>query len=229
MSNVNDGTVEIKSVSREAGDRSKIAVHADNPEVDPVGACVGPKGGVKLGDKLDKPVVATGNAHYLDEEDYIYRKILVASQGGANPLNKQTLPKVHFRTTDEMIQEFQFLGNDIAEKVVIDATNHVADLIEEIQPIPDDLYTPKIEGADDEVRQMSYNRARSIYGTIHFAQGIEIGQVFKLGTFYSESMNAQVLDENSAIFQALNGERYEDIDRLSICHPIDCDSSERNY
>ncbi|KMK77248.1 PolC-type DNA polymerase III [Alkalihalobacillus pseudalcaliphilus] len=119
---------------------------------------------VKLGDKLDKPVVATGNAHYLDEEDYIYRKILVASQGGANPLNKQTLPKVHFRTTDEMIQEFQFLGNDIAEKVVIDATNHVADLIEEIQPIPDDLYTPKIEGADDEVRQMSYNRARSIYG-----------------------------------------------------------------
>ena len=67
---------------------------------------------------------------------------------------------------------------------MIDATNHVADLIEEIQPIPDDLYTPKIEGADDEVRQMSYNRAR---------------------TFYSESMNAQVLDENGKAKPILMG------------------------
>ncbi|WP_413381539.1 PolC-type DNA polymerase III [Alkalihalobacillus sp. 1P02AB] len=119
---------------------------------------------VKLGEKLNKPVVATGNVHYLDEEDYIYRKILIASQGGANPLNKQTLPQVHFRTTDEMVQEFQFLGNDIAKKIVIETPNQLAEQIEEIHPIPDELYTPKIEGADDEVRQMSYDRARMIYG-----------------------------------------------------------------
>jgi DNA polymerase-3 subunit alpha (Gram-positive type) len=119
---------------------------------------------IQLGDKLDKPVVATGNAHYLHEEDYIYRKILIASQGGANPLNKQTLPEVHFRTTDEMLEAFSFLGEEKAKKIVVTNTQKVADLIEEIHPIPDELYTPKIEGADDEIREMSYNRARSIYG-----------------------------------------------------------------
>lgn len=119
---------------------------------------------VQLGEKLDKPVVATGNVHYLNPEDAIYRKILVSSQGGANPLNRQTLPEVHFRTTDEMLDLFSFLGEEKAEKVVSENTRKIADSIAEIKPIPDDLYTPKIEGADDEVRSMSYNRARSIYG-----------------------------------------------------------------
>ncbi|MFA9456058.1 PolC-type DNA polymerase III [Halalkalibacter sp. AB-rgal2] len=119
---------------------------------------------VKLGEKLNKPVVATGNAHYLEEKDYIHRKILIASQGGANPLNKQQLPKVHFKTTNEMLEEFRFLGEDGAKKAVIEASQHIANMIEEIHPIPDDLYTPKIEGADQEMRDMSYNRARSIYG-----------------------------------------------------------------
>ncbi|GAF63677.1 DNA polymerase III PolC [Bacillus sp. TS-2] len=120
---------------------------------------------VQLGEKLNKPVVATGNVHYLSEEDYIYRKILIASQGGANPLNKQTLPKVHFRTTDEMLDEFQFLGSDVATDIVVKTPNQLADQIEEVHPIPDQLYTPKIEGADDEVRKMSYDRARMIYGS----------------------------------------------------------------
>ncbi|MED3646205.1 PolC-type DNA polymerase III [Halalkalibacterium halodurans] len=119
---------------------------------------------VKLGEQLGKPVVATGNAHYLKEEDYIYRKILIASQGGANPLNKQTLPQVHFRTTSEMLEAFAFLGEEKAKEIVVTNTNHIADQIEEIHPIPDKLYTPKIEGADEEIRQMSYNRARKIYG-----------------------------------------------------------------
>ncbi|MCM3732130.1 PolC-type DNA polymerase III [Fictibacillus nanhaiensis] len=119
---------------------------------------------VKLGEKLDKPVVATGNVHYLNPEDAIYRKILISSQGGANPLNRQTLPEVHFRTTDEMLDLFSFLGEETAEKVVCRSTRQIADSIAEIKPIPDDLYTPKIEGADEEVRSMSYNRARSIYG-----------------------------------------------------------------
>lgn len=119
---------------------------------------------VSLGEKLNKPVVATGNVHYLTPNDAIYRKILIASQGGANPLNKQTLPEVHFRSTDEMLECFQFLGEEKANLVVVSNTQRIADQIEEIKPIPDDLYTPKIEGADDEIRQMSYNRARSIYG-----------------------------------------------------------------
>ncbi|WP_408011001.1 PolC-type DNA polymerase III [Pseudalkalibacillus sp. A8] len=119
---------------------------------------------VKLGEKLNKPVVATGNVHYLNETDKIYRKILIGSQGNANPLNRQKLPDVHFRTTGEMLEEFDFLGVDVAKKIVVEATRTVASQIEEVKPIPDDLYTPKIEGADDEIRNMSYGRARSIYG-----------------------------------------------------------------
>lgn len=119
---------------------------------------------VELGKQLNLPVVATGNAHYIDEEDEIYRKILIASQGGANPLNKQTLPQVHFRTTDEMLNEFSFLGEEMANEVVVTASNELANRIDEVHPIPDDLYAPKIEGADDEMREMSYGRAKAIYG-----------------------------------------------------------------
>lgn len=119
---------------------------------------------VKLGDKLGIPVVATGNVHYLNENDKIYRKILVHSQGGANPLNRHKLPDVHFRTTNEMVDEFKFLGLEKAKEIVITNTNKVADMIDFIKPIKDDLYTPRIEGAEDEMRQMSYAMARRIYG-----------------------------------------------------------------
>ncbi|WP_163101540.1 PolC-type DNA polymerase III [Peribacillus alkalitolerans] len=119
---------------------------------------------VKLGKKLNKPVVATGNVHYLEPNDKIYRKILINSQGGANPLNRHKLPDVHFRTTDEMLKEFSFLDAEDAKEIVVTNTNKIADMIDEIKPIKDDLYTPKIEGADEEMREMSYSMARSIYG-----------------------------------------------------------------
>ncbi|WAA10750.1 PolC-type DNA polymerase III [Fervidibacillus albus] len=119
---------------------------------------------VSLGEKLDIPVVATGNVHYLHPEDKIYRKILIASQGGANRLNRQTLPDVHFRTTDEMLTSFQFLGQEKAEEIVVTNSNKIADFIETVKPIKDDLYTPKIEGAEEEIRSMSYRQARNIYG-----------------------------------------------------------------
>lgn len=119
---------------------------------------------VKLGDKLGIPVVATGNVHYLNENDKIYRKILINSQGGANPLNRHQLPDVHFRSTNEMLDEFSFLGAEKAKEIVVTNTNKIADMIDVIKPIKDDLYTPKIEGADDEMREMSYAMARKIYG-----------------------------------------------------------------
>ncbi|TMW73243.1 PolC-type DNA polymerase III [Alteribacter natronophilus] len=119
---------------------------------------------VELGEKLDKPVVATGNVHYLDPTDHIYRKILIASQGGANPLNRTELPQVHFRSTDEMLECFSFLPEEKRKEIVIGNTNAIADEIDEIKPIPDDLYTPNLEGADEEMREMCYTRARSIYG-----------------------------------------------------------------
>ena len=108
--------------------------------------------------------MATGNVHYLNPEDAMYRKILVSSQGGANPLNRHSLPPVHFRTTDEMLECFSFLGEDVAKEIVVTNTQKIASLIGDVHPVKDDLYTPKIEGADDETRDMSYKMARSIYG-----------------------------------------------------------------
>ncbi|MFS0865068.1 PolC-type DNA polymerase III [Fredinandcohnia sp. 179-A 10B2 NHS] len=119
---------------------------------------------VALGEKLSIPVVATGNVHYLNPEDHIYRKILVKSQGGANPLNRHTLPEVHFRTTNEMLDCFSFLDKEKAKEVVVHNTHKIADMIGDVKPIKDDLYTPKIDGAEDEMRDMSYKMARSIYG-----------------------------------------------------------------
>ena len=119
---------------------------------------------IKIGKKINLPVVATGNVHYLHENDAIFRKILVNSQGGANPLNRHGLPKVHFRTTNEMLDAFAFLGEDLAKEIVVSNPQKIADSLEDIKPIKDDLYTPKIEGADEEVRALTYSKAKEIYG-----------------------------------------------------------------
>lgn len=119
---------------------------------------------IKLAKTVDIPVCATGNVHYLDETDGTFREVLVRSQGGANPLNRHSLPKVHFRTTDEMLKEFDFLGEKVAEEIVIDNPRAIADLVGDVKPIKDDLYTPKIEGADEEVKGLTYSKAHEIYG-----------------------------------------------------------------
>lgn len=119
---------------------------------------------VKMGKKLDIPVVATGNVHYLDETDAVFRQILVGSQGGANPLNRYKLPEVHFRTTNDMLEAFDFLGPDIAKEVVVTNTQKIADMIGDVKPIKDELYTPKIEGSDEEVTRLTYEMAHQIYG-----------------------------------------------------------------
>lgn len=119
---------------------------------------------VKMGEELGKIVVATGNAHYLNEEDAIYRKVLINSMGGANPLNRHSLPDVHFRTTDEMLTAFQFLGPEAAKEIVVTNPNKIADLCEKVIPVKDDLYTPKIPGSEQEITDLSYNRAKELYG-----------------------------------------------------------------
>ena len=118
---------------------------------------------IQAGDVNDIPVIATGNAHYLNEHDGIARKILIASQPG-NPLNRSTLPEAHFRTTDEMLDELHFLGDAKAHELVVKNTNDLADRIERVVPIKDELYTPRMEGANDEIRDMSYANARALYG-----------------------------------------------------------------
>ncbi|PTK54683.1 PolC-type DNA polymerase III, partial [Staphylococcus nepalensis] len=112
---------------------------------------------------VNVPVVATGNVHYLNEHDAIARKILIASQPG-NPLNRSTLPEAHFRTTDEMLDAFHFLGEEKAKEIVVDNTQALADRIERVVPIKDKLYTPNMDGANEEIREMSYANARKLYG-----------------------------------------------------------------
>lgn len=120
---------------------------------------------VKLGDDVGKTVVATGDAHYLNPEDAIYRKILINSQGGANPLNRTHRPDVHFRTTDEMLNEFAFLGDDLAHQIVVDNTHKIADEVDEnIRPVEDRLYTPHMKGAEQEIQDRTWATAKKWYG-----------------------------------------------------------------
>ena len=116
---------------------------------------------LKAGESTGIPVIATGNAHYLYEHDAIARKILIASQPG-NPLNRSTLPEAHFRTTDEMLDEFHFLGEEKAHEIVVKNTNELADRIEKVIPIKDQLFTPRMDGANEEIRELSYTNAKKI-------------------------------------------------------------------
>lgn len=118
---------------------------------------------IKIGKELDIPVVATGNVHYLDDWDKQSRDILVKSNPG-NPLSRGRLPDAHFRTTDEMLRSFSFLDEDMARTIVIDNTHKIANSIERIEVIKDGLYPPKMDGADEEVREICYRNAHALYG-----------------------------------------------------------------
>ncbi|MBX5437100.1 MAG: PolC-type DNA polymerase III [Alicyclobacillaceae bacterium] len=115
---------------------------------------------VQLGRRLNIPVVATGDVHYLNPADGVYREILLHQQYGPEGAKQ---PPMYFRTTDEMLAEFAHLGDD-AEAVVIRHPAAVADQVEDVKPIPDQLFTPVIEGADEEVRRLAYEKAKRLYG-----------------------------------------------------------------
>ena len=116
---------------------------------------------VELGETYGKPVVATCDVHFIDPDDAAYRKIIMAAEGFPDADNQ---PPLYFRTTDEMLEEFDYLGEEKAREVVITNTNLIADQIEKIKPIPDETFPPKIEGADEQLRQICMDKAHSIYG-----------------------------------------------------------------
>jgi len=116
---------------------------------------------VELGEKANKPVVATCDVHFMDPEDEVFRRILMAGQGYSDA-DKQA--PLYFRTTEEMLREFKYLGDEKANQVVIENTNLIADMIEEVIPIPQKTYPPKIEGAEHDIEMLSLNKAKEVYG-----------------------------------------------------------------
>ncbi len=115
----------------------------------------------ELGRVFNKPVVATCDSHFMKPEDAIYRSIIQAGQGFKDADNQAPL---YFRTTEEMLEEFQYLGEKEAEEVVITNTNMIADMCEPIQPVRPDKCPPVIENSDQDLRNICYDTARSIYG-----------------------------------------------------------------
>ncbi len=116
---------------------------------------------VSLGEEYHKPVVATCDVHFLNPEDEVYRRIIMAGKGFADADNQ---PPLYFRTTEEMLSEFQYLGSAKAEEVVITNTNLIADSIEYIHPCSPRKCPPEIENSDQDLRDICYNKAHSMYG-----------------------------------------------------------------
>jgi DNA polymerase-3 subunit alpha (Gram-positive type) len=116
---------------------------------------------VEIGKSLQKPVVATGDVHFLNPQDHVFREVFLLSKGDPDADDQ---PPLYLMTTDEMLEAFSHLGEELAREVVVEAPNRIAEMIEEISPIPDKLYTPIIEGADEELRTICYNKAKRLYG-----------------------------------------------------------------
>ncbi len=116
---------------------------------------------VKLGEQFNKPVVATCDVHFLDPEDEIYRRIIMAGKGFKDADNQAPL---YLRTTEEMLQEFEYLGSDKAYEIVVENTNLIADMCDKIEPVRPDKCPPVIPNSDETLRKICYDRAHEMYG-----------------------------------------------------------------
>ena len=116
---------------------------------------------VRLGEELGKPVVATGDVHFLNPEDEIFRHILLATKG-FDDCDKEN--PLYFRTTDEMLQEFSYLGEEKAYEVVVSNTNLIADMCETLRPVPHNLFAPKIENSVEDLKSLVYGKFHRLYG-----------------------------------------------------------------
>ena len=129
---------------------------------------------IKLADTLGKPVLATGNVHYLNPEDAVYREIIVRSMGPGAVINRPVgrgehampapLPDVHFRTTTEMLDAFAFLGEAVARQIVIENTQKMAASFDVLTPVREDLYTPYIPESEEKMAKLTYEKSHAIYG-----------------------------------------------------------------
>ncbi len=108
-----------------------------------------------------KLCVATGDVHFLDPGDAKFRTILMAGQGFRDA---EMQPPLYFKTTEEMLDDFAYLGEDMAKRVVITNPNKIADMVESIRPVPDGNFPPSIDGAEEELQRLCWDKARELYG-----------------------------------------------------------------
>ena len=116
---------------------------------------------VRLGEELNKMVVATGDVHFLNPEDEVFRHILLATKGFDDADKDNPL---YFRTTDEMLREFSYLGEDKAYEVVVTNPNRIADMVETLRPVPKNLFAPKIENSVEDLKRLVYDKFHRLYG-----------------------------------------------------------------
>ena len=116
---------------------------------------------VQLGEEMGKMVVATGDVHFLNPEDEIFRHILLATKGFSDADKDNPL---YFRTTDEMLEEFSYLGEEKAREIVITNPNVICDMCETLRPVPHNLFAPKIENSVEDLKNLVYGKFHRLYG-----------------------------------------------------------------
>jgi len=114
-----------------------------------------------LGERANKPVVATCDVHFMEPNDEVFRRIIMAGKGFSDADEQ---PPLYFRTTNEMLEEFDYLGEEKANEVVIQNTQKIANMIDEVKPIPNETFPPIIDGAEEEIKKMTWEKAHNIYG-----------------------------------------------------------------
>ncbi|WP_312614197.1 PolC-type DNA polymerase III [Oscillibacter sp.] len=152
---------------------------------------------VRLGDELGKPVCATGDVHFREPEDEVYRHILLASK--KFPDADASLP-IYFKTTNEMLAEFSYLGKEKAFEVVVTNPRAVADSVETFELLPKDLYPPRLENSEEDLNRMVWEKARQLYGEdlpplVEDRLKVELGGI--LGKYDVVYMSAQKLVQRS--------------------------------